>query len=57
MDGCRALSSLPRAGRIDRRTNRQTETKKERKKEKKKDGRMDVEFFHPTTLAEIRECL
>jgi hypothetical protein len=47
MDGCRALSSLPRARRTDRRTNRQTETKKERKKEKKKDGWMDVEFFHP----------
>jgi hypothetical protein len=56
MDGRRALSSLPYAGRTDGRTNRQTKTKKERKKERKEgrkeDGRTDVELFHPRPVLE-----
>ncbi len=38
-------------------TDERTDRQKLRKKERKEDGRMDVELFHPTALAAIRECL
>jgi hypothetical protein len=38
-------------------TDGRTDRQKLRKKERKTDGRTYVEFFHPTALAAIRECL
>ncbi len=38
-------------------TERRTDGQKDGRKEKKKEKQMNVELFHPTALAAIRECL